>query len=71
MKQTSLTQAHHDLKAKMADFAGYEMPIQYTGVKAEVEAVRKNVGVFDVSHMGEFFVTGKDAISFVGLPFNK
>ncbi len=65
MKETSLTQAHRDLKAKMADFAGYEMPIQYAGVKAEVEAVRKNVGVFDVSHMGEFFVTGKDAIKFV------
>lgn len=65
MKQTSLTQAHRDLKAKMADFAGYEMPIQYAGVKAEVEAVRNNIGVFDVSHMGEFFVEGKDAIAFV------
>ncbi|MFG1500280.1 glycine cleavage system aminomethyltransferase GcvT [Halobacteriovorax sp. XZX-3] len=65
MKQTSLTQAHRDLKAKMADFAGYEMPIQYAGVKAEVEAVRSNIGVFDVSHMGEFFVTGPDAVAFV------
>lgn len=65
MKVTSLTEAHHELKAKMADFAGYEMPIQYAGVKAEVEAVRNNVGVFDVSHMGEFFVTGSEAVKFV------
>jgi aminomethyltransferase len=65
MKTTSLHEEHLALKAKMSDFAGYDMPIQYAGVKAEVQAVRENVGVFDVSHMGEFFVTGKDAISFV------
>lgn len=65
MNRTSLYEEHMSLKAKMAPFAGYEMPIQYSGVKAEVQAVRENIGVFDVSHMGEFFVTGKDAIAFV------
>ncbi len=65
MKRTSLYQSHVDLKAKLSEFAGYEMPIQYSGVKAEVIAVREHVGVFDVSHMGEFFVTGPDAVNFV------
>lgn len=63
--QTSLYQKHIDLKAKMAPFAGYDMPIQYTSVKEEVIAVRENVGVFDVSHMGEFFVEGEAAHDFV------
>ena len=65
MNKTSLYEAHKELNAKMAEFAGFEMPIQYSGVKAEVQAVRENCGVFDVSHMGEFFVTGPDAIKFV------
>jgi aminomethyltransferase len=65
MKQTPLTQVHKDLKAKMAPFAGFEMPIQYSSVKEEVIAVREKVGVFDVSHMGEFFVEGTDAHKFV------
>lgn len=65
MSRTSLFEQHVALKAKLAPFAGFEMPIQYEGVKAEVIAIRENVGVFDVSHMGEFFVEGKDAISFV------
>ena len=65
MKVTSLHKKHIELKAKMAPFAGFEMPLQYTAVKEEVLAVRQNVGVFDVSHMGEFFVQGKDASSFV------
>ena len=65
MKTTALHQDHLDLKAKMAPFAGYEMPIQYTSVKEECIAVRESVGVFDVSHMGEFFVTGKEAVKFV------
>ena len=49
----------------MAPFAGFEMPIQYASVKEEVMAVRRRVGIFDVSHMGEFLVEGKDAVSFV------
>jgi len=64
-KTTSLYQKHVDLKAKMAPFAGFDMPIQYTSVKEEVLAVRNGVGVFDVSHMGEFFVEGPDAHKFV------
>lgn len=64
-KTTSLYNKHIELKAKMAPFAGFDMPIQYTSVKDEVLAVRESVGVFDVSHMGEFFVTGPDAHKFV------
>lgn len=62
---TSLTEAHIELKAKMAPFAGFNMPVSYESTKDEVLAVRNNCGVFDVSHMGEFFVVGNDAISFV------
>ena len=64
-QQTSLFEEHAALGAKMVDFAGWMMPIQYKNLKEEVLAVRESVGVFDVSHMGEFFVTGPDAISFV------
>lgn len=67
MKSTSLTQKHIDLGAKMAPFAGYNMPISYTGIKEEHHAVRKNVGVFDVSHMGEFIVRGKEALDLLQL----
>lgn len=62
---TSLHSRHLQLKAKMAPFAGFDMPLQYSSVKDEVLAVRKDVGIFDVSHMGEFFVTGPDAVAFV------
>ncbi len=65
LKKTSLYEEHQNLKAKMAPFAGFEMPLQYTSVKEESAAVRKSAGVFDVSHMGEFFVRGKEAIAFV------
>jgi aminomethyltransferase len=54
MRNTALTQKHIDLGAKMVPFAGYNMPVQYEGVNAEHETVRQAVGVFDVSHMGEF-----------------
>lgn len=63
--KTSLHEEHLALNAKMAPFAGFDMPLQYSSVKEEVLAVRNNVGVFDVSHMGEFFVTGPDAVNFV------
>lgn len=63
--KTSLHASHLELKAKMSPFAGYDMPVQYTSVKEEVQSVRQNVGVFDVSHMGEFFVRGTDAVKFV------
>jgi aminomethyltransferase len=65
MQKTFLYQNHVDLNAKMVDFAGWMMPIQYNNLKEEVKAVRENVGVFDVSHMGEFFVTGPEALKFV------
>lgn len=63
--KTSLHAEHLALNAKMAPFAGFDMPLQYSSVKEEVLAVREHAGVFDVSHMGEFFVTGPDAIAFV------
>ena len=67
MKNTPLTDKHIALGAKMAEFAGYNMPISYAGIKEEHECVRKNVGVFDVSHMGEFIVRGKEALQLVQL----
>lgn len=63
MKNTPLTQIHEQLGAKMLPFAGYNMPIQYEGVNAEHETVRTAVGVFDVSHMGEFVISGPNALS--------
>lgn len=62
MKRIALHDKHISLGAKMVPFAGYEMPVQYTGVKDEHVKVRTGVGVFDVSHMGEFFVKGPEAI---------
>lgn len=65
MNITSLFEEHKSLGAKIVDFAGWQMPIQYENLKKEVQAVRENVGVFDVSHMGEFFIFGTDAIEAV------
>ncbi|MBK9271803.1 MAG: glycine cleavage system aminomethyltransferase GcvT [Saprospiraceae bacterium] len=65
MKETALTERHIALGAKMAEFAGYHMPISYTGIKEEHEAVRNFAGIFDVSHMGEFIVKGKQALDLV------
>jgi aminomethyltransferase len=62
MKNTALTAIHESLGAKMVPFAGYNMPVQYEGVNAEHETVRTGVGVFDVSHMGEFFLKGENAL---------
>ncbi|WP_416442204.1 glycine cleavage system aminomethyltransferase GcvT [Leeuwenhoekiella sp. A16] len=62
MKSTALTEIHKALGAKMVPFAGYNMPVQYEGVIAEHETVRNGVGVFDVSHMGEFLASGDKAI---------
>jgi aminomethyltransferase len=63
--RTHLYDEHVKLGGKIVPFAGWDMPVQYTSVKDEVLAVRQNVGVFDVSHMGEFFVEGDDAEAFV------
>jgi aminomethyltransferase len=65
MKTTAFTSIHESLGAKMVEFAGYYMPIQYEGLNIEHEIVRNSVGVFDVSHMGEFWVTGPNALPFL------
>ncbi len=65
MKKTALNQLHHDLGAKMIDFGGWEMPVQYTGIIEEHQAVRNNCGLFDVSHMGEIEITGSGAKNYV------
>jgi len=64
-KQTAFYLIHRSLGAKIVDFAGFLMPVQYEGIIAEHMAVRSSVGVFDVSHMGEFFVKGSDALAFI------
>jgi aminomethyltransferase len=65
MKNTALTHIHESLGAKMVPFAGYNMPVQYEGVTAEHETVRNSVGVFDVSHMGEFLLEGPNALALI------
>lgn len=65
MKNTALTHIHENLGAKMVPFAGYNMPVQYEGVNAEHETVRNGVGVFDVSHMGEFLISGPNALALI------
>ncbi|MFN8240182.1 MAG: glycine cleavage system aminomethyltransferase GcvT [Bacteroidales bacterium] len=65
MKSTPFTNFHIALGAKMAPFAGYNMPIEYSGINDEHITVREKLGVFDVSHMGEFWVTGPDALGFI------
>ncbi len=65
MKTTALTQTHAALGAKMVPFAGYNMPVSYEGVNSEHETVRQGVGVFDVSHMGEFLIEGPKALDLI------
>lgn len=65
MKTTAFTKYHIALGAKMAEFAGYNMPISYSGINDEHNAVRKNAGVFDVSHMGEFIIKGGNALDLI------
>ncbi len=65
MKNTALTHIHEKLGAKMIPFAGYNMPVQYEGINIEHETVRKGVGVFDVSHMGEFLIQGEHALDLI------
>ncbi len=64
MKKTSLYETHVALGAKMVEFAGWDMPIEYQGLVAEHFAVRQHCGIFDVSHMGEIMITGTDALAF-------
>ncbi len=65
MKRTAFNQLHKDAGGKMVEFAGYEMPVEFSGIKDEHLTVRNNVGVFDVSHMGEFWVKGSNAAALV------
>jgi aminomethyltransferase len=65
MKNTALTSTHEALGAKMVPFAGFNMPVQYEGVNLEHETVRQGVGVFDVSHMGEFLIEGEHALELI------
>jgi aminomethyltransferase len=65
MKDTALSAIHAALGAKMVPFAGYNMPVSYQGINIEHQTVREKVGVFDVSHMGEFFITGPNALSLI------
>ncbi len=65
MKKLTLAAVHEALGAKMVDFAGFYMPVQYEGVNAEHETVRNGVGVFDVSHMGEFLLSGENALALI------
>jgi aminomethyltransferase len=65
MKNTPFTEKHINLGAKMAPFAGYNMPISYTSINEEHQAVRTNAGIFDVSHMGEFILKGEHALELI------
>ncbi len=65
MKNTAFTKFHEEAGAKMVPFAGYNMPVEYVGINEEHITVREKVGVFDVSHMGEFWVTGPSALNFL------
>ncbi len=65
MKNTALTHIHESLGAKIVPFAGYNMPVQYEGINTEHETVRKDVGIFDVSHMGEFLIEGENALDLI------
>lgn len=65
IKEIALSEIHKELGAKMVPFAGYIMPVSYEGVNIEHETVRNNVGVFDVSHMGEFLVLGPNALELI------
>ncbi len=65
MKEIALSKKHLELNAKMVPFAGFNMPVSYEGVNIEHETVRKDLGVFDVSHMGEFLISGEHALDLI------
>ncbi len=65
LKKTPLNEYYHESGAKLVDFGGWEMPVQFTSIKEEHNAVREDVGIFDVSHMGEIKVSGKEAVQFL------
>src|SRR5579863_5899679 len=65
IKRTPFASRHNALGAKMFEFAGYQMPISYSGINDEHQAVRTNAGIFDVSHMGEFILKGEHALDLI------
>src|SRR3954453_2788769 len=65
LKRTPIFDHYKDYGAKTIDFGGWELPVQFSSIKAEHEAVRTKAGLFDVSHMGEVFVSGNDALAFL------
>ena len=65
MKEIALSEKHRELNAKMVPFAGFNMPVSYEGVNVEHETVRKDLGIFDVSHMGEFLISGENALELI------
>ena len=65
LKRTPLFETHQKLGAKLIDFGGWEMPLQYSGIMEEHKAVREAAGLFDISHMGEFSVSGRSAETFL------
>src|SRR5258708_31327304 len=65
LKRTPLYDQHRDLGARLVEFSGWEMPVQYSSILEEHQAVRIHAGLFDVSHMGEFKVEGEDALAFL------
>ena len=65
MKRTPLYERHRELGAKMVEFGGWEMPVQYSGILDEHHATRTAAGLFDISHMGQVNVRGKDALAFL------
>ena len=66
-RRTTLYEDHTELKARMGEFGGWDMPIQYSGILSEVDAVRKHCGIFDVSHMGRVYVSGPDSHMFMNM----
>src|SRR5918911_4747780 len=71
LRRTPLYEQHKALGARLVDFVGWEMPVQYAGIKAEHEAVRSGVGLFDVSHMGEVVFRGPQAEEAVQRPVTR
>lgn len=65
IKKTALYDFHIDRNAKMVEFAGWEMPVQYTSILEEAKHIRNGTGIFDISHMGEIFISGRDRVSFL------
>ena len=67
LKRTPLYEQHRELGARLVEFGGWEMPVQYSSILEEHQAVRTYAGLFDVSHMGEFKVEGADALAFFAI----